>query len=351
MEDRNVQFPQRYQMKKVEGTEDIFDLIPAPGEISSEGTLINKATLWKDATAALFGLGVDSVPDDGFAWIGKYAQHWWKRREIEFQEVQTTNTNDSYVVVLHEMTLYYSTSIVINQTTGKVSLDSPSALELSHTQGETLANLSPVYITGAYGGVNDIIFLPEGSTYNASYKNSDTLWHGPNTLNLSVVSSEYSGLTAKFISSEKVVTGNWEYVQSSDRSAYPDSGEQDGYEYEYLGIPFDNAVGAPKVEVGSYTGTGTYGASKPNKLTFGFVPKIWGVIFYRIGTGNANPVLGTMQWGVPETSQPFTFFTNGSNQQCNGITYDGTTVSWYSNNGYSEQLNISGNVYYYFAIG
>ena len=33
-----------------------------------------------------------------------------------------------------------------------------------------------------------------------------------------------------------------EYVQSSSRSAYPDSGIRDGYEYLYLGIPFDNAV-------------------------------------------------------------------------------------------------------------
>lgn len=65
MEDRSVQYPQRYQLKKVEGTDDIYDLIPAPGEITEEGTLINKSALLKDETAALFkDLPENPVPDD-----------------------------------------------------------------------------------------------------------------------------------------------------------------------------------------------------------------------------------------------------------------------------------------------
>lgn len=64
MTDRNVQYPQRYQLSKVEGTDDVYDLIPAPGEVEAEGTLINKATLLQDSTAALYGLGTDAVPDD-----------------------------------------------------------------------------------------------------------------------------------------------------------------------------------------------------------------------------------------------------------------------------------------------
>ena len=34
--------------------------------------------------------------------------------------------------------------------------------------------------------------------------------------------------------------------------------------------------GFARIETGSYVGTGTYGASNPNTLTFGFVPKVWG---------------------------------------------------------------------------
>lgn len=74
MDDRNVQYPQRYQLKKVEGTDDIFDIIPAPGEIDKEGTLINKAALLKDETAALFkGLPENPVPDEVLQILSKAA--------------------------------------------------------------------------------------------------------------------------------------------------------------------------------------------------------------------------------------------------------------------------------------
>ena len=74
MEDRSVQYPQRYQLKKVEGTDDIYDLVPAPGEITTEGTLINKSALLKDETAALFkDLPEDPVPDDVFQILSKAA--------------------------------------------------------------------------------------------------------------------------------------------------------------------------------------------------------------------------------------------------------------------------------------
>lgn len=74
MDDRNVQYPQRYQLVKVEGTDNIYDIIPAPGEITAEGTLINKAALLKDETAELFaGLPENPVPDEVFQILSKAA--------------------------------------------------------------------------------------------------------------------------------------------------------------------------------------------------------------------------------------------------------------------------------------
>lgn len=64
MKDRNVQYPNRYQLTKVNGTDDIYDLMPAPGTVTEEGTFINKANLLKDETAALYGLDGEAVPDD-----------------------------------------------------------------------------------------------------------------------------------------------------------------------------------------------------------------------------------------------------------------------------------------------
>lgn len=74
MDDRSVEFPQRYQLKKVEGTDDIYDFIPVPGKIISEGTLINKEALLQDATAALFQLSGDTaLPDKVFEILSKAA--------------------------------------------------------------------------------------------------------------------------------------------------------------------------------------------------------------------------------------------------------------------------------------
>lgn len=70
MTDRNVQFPNRYQLTKVAGTDDIYDLTPAPGTITEEGTMINKQTLLTDETEiVLFGNADDRTVDDAFNMI------------------------------------------------------------------------------------------------------------------------------------------------------------------------------------------------------------------------------------------------------------------------------------------
>lgn len=97
-------------MVKVEGTDDIFDLVPAPGEIRNEGTFINKATLLKDATADLFGFGADAVPDDVFSKLSGLYLYTWKRRTYEEQITKGgtitisgggTGNNQSYITVLY----------------------------------------------------------------------------------------------------------------------------------------------------------------------------------------------------------------------------------------------------------
>lgn len=68
--DRNVQYPTRYHVTPVAGTEDIHELTPAPGEITAEGTLINKGVLYSDETKALYPDGVNN-PNDAFEYLVK----------------------------------------------------------------------------------------------------------------------------------------------------------------------------------------------------------------------------------------------------------------------------------------
>lgn len=86
MDDRNVQFPTRYRMIKVPGTDDIFDMIPAPGTVYNEGTLINKANLLTDAVTNLIGLTGDVVPNDMMRVLATAGDlHVW-RRTVETSE-------------------------------------------------------------------------------------------------------------------------------------------------------------------------------------------------------------------------------------------------------------------------
>ena len=141
-----------------------------------------------------------------------------------------------------------------------------------------------------------------------------------------------------------VQTGDWQYVQSSNRNAYPDSGIKDGYEYEYLRIPLDNAVTAPKIATGSYTGTGTKGASNPTSLTFSFSPKFLVVL----------PINGVYRLIFVRGVERSNTSPNGHSYGDVAVAWGGSTVSWYttdSNAGVDFQLNVLNTKYFYFAVG
>ena len=235
MQDRVPLYPGRVKMTPVAGQANTFDMVRAD-DPTQAGTPLNKATLLKDATAALYGLGTGAVPDDVLEEIGKYKQYWWRRR------------------------------------------------------------------------------LP---------------------------------------------AGDWEYLQSSDRSAYPDSGTQAGYKYEYLGIPFDNAVTAPRIETGSYVGTGTYGQSNPSQITFEFAPS-WVIMLYV--DGRYPNRLHLTDYGAASFLPMDAITTTYKNTQAPSVqgysandTYakkseDGKILYWYNTNSAISQLNETIDKLFYIAF-
>ena len=96
---------------------------------------------------------------------------------------------------------------------------------------------------------------------------------------------------------------------------------------------------------GSYKGTNTHGVSKPNTLTFDFVPKI--VVVSQRGERNANGG-GAFIW--INAGSTLNFINNGSNYWVHP-TLEGTTLSWYCAESASYQLNSSNYTYDYFAWG
>ena len=68
MQDRVPLYPGRVKLIPVTGQENTYDMVRAD-EPTQEGTPLNKDSLLKDATAALYGLGAAAVPDNVLALI------------------------------------------------------------------------------------------------------------------------------------------------------------------------------------------------------------------------------------------------------------------------------------------
>lgn len=109
-----------------------------------------------------------------------------------------------------------------------------------------------------------------------------------------------------------------------------------GTTIEYLGKLGDKA----RVQVLSYVGTGTYGESNPNSLTFDFVPKVIMVRDNDKGTRFLEAIYG-MEFAVVK-------YSDGSFVS---MIWNKKTVSWYSTDDPYYQMNSNGTKYYAVAIG
>lgn len=132
-----------------------------------------------------------------------------------------------------------------------------------------------------------------------------------------------------------------------------------GTTIEYLGKLGDKA----RVQVVSYVGTGTYGSSNPNSLTFDFAPKVVMFLYKQ------NFIDGYYSRFMHEATSYFTSdrenvisntlsteykqkegFGYVSTAQHGKISEDKRTIYWYNNN-QDNQANSQGYTYYYLGIG
>ena len=347
MQDRIPLYPGRVKMTPVAGQANTYDMVRAD-DPTQAGTPLNKATLLKAATAALYGLGASAVPDDVLAELGKYKQYWWRRRLPGgnlYVEVQSdiTDAIGLFGPYVNTSQVIYSKQLTIDQNNGTAALG--ATLTLPKTSGQELAEAivanAPLYVSVS----GTIYCIPDGATAgagaNPSFNKATIMYYTESKQDRVYINGSGSPL-GKTVTTEKklIPAGDWQYLQSSSRSAYPDSGTSGGYEYEYLGIPFDNAVTAPKIETGSYVGTGTYGSGGKNSLTFDFVPAILIITADYVNNHYVNSGYIVCNSGGH----------SGQNGNIEAIV-DGNTVSWYSGNNAQVQLNTSGLTYKYVAIG
>ena len=283
---------------------------------SQVGTPFNKENILQDMTAGMFSLDENAVPNNIFSYLGKYAEHWWRR---------TTDVGYELVVSAPSLilvgdagmgggdTIQYSTSVSILDT-GAVTLDNP-------------ITISPY---------NDGVSILRGK-YFTSTKLSGVYYAEPDaSVNETNTGVLYWYVECGQVTAQQTSTPQTDYVYSTDRNAYPDSGTQGGYEYQYLGVPYDNAVEPTRIETGTYVGTGTY----PAILNFNIKPLIvfWG------GSGRYTG------FGIRgQTSVKTADDSSSNSQNFIGITWGESSVSWTS--GSWDGFNTAGTTYRYLAIG
>ena len=114
-----------------------------------------------------------------------------------------------------------------------------------------------------------------------------------------------------------------------------------------------------RIQTGSYVGTGTYGARSPCSLTFDFEPKT--VVIFGYSGHDGFMGLAVINTDMPDISSAryrYAYFYGGKTdgQESGLMPKDGTakslngkTLSWYGGTEYF-QCNISGNIYYYYAL-
>ena len=279
--------------------------------------------------------------------------HWWKRRTEEsgyFENIETISVHTIVEGMSSDSSfpLSYSDAITID-TAGAVSL-SNAIQTVIYISGGTINFDEYSYLIGKYVRYsNGDIFKLNGDSLIKTVQSSGT--YKVRLYSVDKISTEYR---------ENI--GEYEYVSSPDRNAYPDSGVEGIFSYQYLAVPFENAREGAKVVTGSYVGTGTFGASNPNSLSFETKPKAVFLTALKIAGGTVSQMFGSIT-GDNECSAIYTEFLTttytqkfgfrNSTAKNNGyakISEDGKTISWYTTDNNLAQCNASNYTYYYYAI-
>lgn len=276
MRDRVPRYPGRVKLIPVSGQANVYDMTRADSP-TQDGDPINKSTLLKDSTAALYGLGSDAVPDDVFSKIFDHVDTILTIPSgTEDPATLLDNLLDEYIAKKRDKSagfVYYVTSVA-----------------------------HPVL-----GGFS---YLIKVNVFSQNY------------VSLEAVSCYTIG-TKRFTRSK--YAGGWGEWRNEDL-----------------------------VETGRYTGTGTYGSSDPNSLTFSFKPKLF--LISMDGTqllhGNSYSESGTFGYLWGALTESYKSISVGRFNLFN-VKAVNKTVYWYVDSGKDagDQLNASGTIYNYIAIG
>lgn len=343
MQDRVPLYPGRVKLNPVSGQESTYDMVRAD-DPTQKGDPLSKATFLKDATAALYGLGSDAVPDDVLSLLSRF--QFGLGNEYLWAKYQETDTLEPLVygqktlawnsTTPFSRTITYSDSYKLDSNHNVILAEPKSTISISNTSYASAASV----LAGKYYTTPDksgVYLAAESITVSYTLVNTNP------TILISSAAEVKNVHATTFVG----------YVNSPDANAYPPA-VSDGYTYNALG-----QLGAKaSIATGSYTGTGTYGKSNPTRLTFDFPVKALFItakdLFpYNIAGGDDKYTTGSIVETWPETFTHYVGF--GFTSYIYGRkSADCKTFEWYTSGGSDYdyyQANKSGHIYYYIAIG
>ena len=283
----------------------------------------NKNETLTNATAGLYGLTNTAVPDDVLNVLSRFQSGlgneylWLAYKETwELSEVTVPLIGR----VPYDDPITYYDSVNFDSASGTISGVGSHTFQPTSYSDSAWNQIVGKYCTFSYIENG----YPVGTYFKIDTRKSNS-------------DSQFSGkalVPARTSREEK-------FVNSANQDAYPPA-TPDGYTYTSLGH-LGNKV---QIATGSYVGTGTWGQSNPNTLTFDFKPSL--VIIAPSSTAYAAQTPGIYIWGNALMST-----VDGGDSVNNIVNVDGNTMTWYAKrdfNGSGGQLNAK-MTYYYIAIG
>lgn len=310
-------------------------LTPSPTTIEEPGTEINRALLMP-LMKAVEGLDANILP---------YTDYWWRRRAssgayAETQSTAFTQTNAGYYGSIiyffyhgenenfpSSVTFKIASSITINQSTGAVTMNSPTTKTVKrsdysseYAMTEALQSMcAGKYISGlpCQQDATKVMKVPQAAYVKVYSVASSTTSPTRGYIGFLSPTGNWGGwgpgTDVQLIGSIKqTTTGDWEYLSSPDSTAYPHSGTSGGYEYVYYGQiysyvlnpPEDNSLALKTVNITSASySNNKYSTDVPGSIcvfaignpyeTLGIIDKSANEIWYVINVskyGNAGTV-------------------------------------------------------------
>ena len=323
---------------------------PALTKAAIDALAAKAQNILSDETKTLFGLSASAVPDDVFAWLGDLGNKYvWEKLSTSYSIIEENNLSGQINVcdVSSESdtkTIQYSSSISLDENRN-LRLDNPQSLNIStgnYTQISTLVNkyFIPQTPTSQPAINGKIVKITSG---NPDYTASGG-WR-----------IYFSSGNGKAMGVKTTIVPLGEYVLTEANTPPIEA----GYTFNSLGRLGNKS----RIATGSYVGTGTYGSSNPNSLTFDFEPKMVKLYARMINDDYAafhdNDEYKNIYMYpdiLKETYVAKLGFCANNISSCFGKkSADGKTLYWYvdgtSSATASYQFNNSGQTYYWLAIG